>query len=220
MCYCIAHRLELKYFHFAVVSTIFAQCSWSSWLTSSENWELEIVDRSQSSRSKYGWMVSNTLDNYFQRQIAKKIFESKIEACPVNAGLCMGSIAFKHYLSVVLIWLKTLVAVDSESCQKLFPSFCAWPSEVTVLFNGNLSRRPFLGQVSDWDLLLCTGLDKEHVDLFLCPMFTQRPMRMIERLSQAMRSALVGNKFSPTPLKISFQMKKKVTRHGQKFTKH
>ena len=94
-------------------------------------------------------MVSNTLDNYFQRQIAKKIFESKIEACPVNAGLCMGSIAFKHYLSVVLIWLKTLVAVDSESCQKLFPSFCAWPSEVTVLFNGNLSRRPFLGQVSD-----------------------------------------------------------------------
>ena len=51
------------------------------------------------------------------------------------------------------IWLQTLVAIDSESRLTSFPSFCAPPSEVTVLFNSNLNRRPFLGQVVDSDLL-------------------------------------------------------------------
>ena len=57
------------------------------------------------------------------------------------------------------------------------------PSEVAVLFDSNLSRRPFLGQVVDLDLLLCTGFDLEHAVLFLCHIFTQRPMndRKIER---------------------------------------
>ena len=31
-----------------------------------------------------GWLV--TLDEYLRRQIAKKIFKSKIKASPVNAG--------------------------------------------------------------------------------------------------------------------------------------
>ena len=52
-----------------------------------------------------------------------------------------------------LIWLRTLVAIDSESCQRSFPSFCAPPSEVAVLFDRNLSRLPFLGQFVDLDLL-------------------------------------------------------------------
>ena len=38
------------------------------------------------------------------------------------------------------IWRQTLVVIDSESCQTLFPSFCATPSEVAVLFNSNLNR--------------------------------------------------------------------------------
>ena len=81
------------------------------------------------------------------------------------------------------IWLQTLVAIDSESCLTSFSRFCAPPSEVAVLFDSNLSRRPFLGQVVDLDLLLCTGFDSEHVVLFLCHIFTQRPMndRKIER---------------------------------------
>ena len=74
------------------------------------------------------------------------------------------------------IWLQTLVAIDSESCLTSFPRFCAPPSEVAVLFDSNLSRRPFLGQVVDLDLLLCTGFDSEHAVLFLCHIFTQRPM--------------------------------------------
>ena len=35
---------------------------------------------------------------------------------------------------------------------------------------------PFPGQVVDLDLLLCTGFDSEHAVLFLCHIFTQRPM--------------------------------------------
>ena len=74
-----------------------------------------------------------------------------------------------------LIWLQTLVAIDSESCLTPFPS-CALPSEVAVLLYLNLSRCPFLRQVVDLDLLLCTCLDSEHEVLFLCHIFTQRPM--------------------------------------------
>ena len=42
------------------------------------------------------------------------------------------------------LWLQTLVAIDSESCQRSFPSFWAPPSEVAELFDWNLSRRLFL----------------------------------------------------------------------------
>ena len=72
------------------------------------------------------------------------------------------------------IWLQTLVAINSESCQTSFPSFCAPPSEVFGLFDLNI--RPFLGQIVDTDMLLCTGFYSEHAVLFLSHIFTQRPM--------------------------------------------
>ena len=76
-----------------------------------------------------------------------------------------------------------MVAIDSESCQTLFLKFCAQPSEVTVLFDSDLSRGPFLGYVIDLDLLLCIGINLEHPVLFLCHIFTQRPIadRKMER---------------------------------------
>ena len=91
----------------------------------------------------------------------------------------LSNIAF-HLQS---IWLQTLVAIDSESRLTSFPRFCAPPSEVAVLFDSNLSRLPFLGQVVDLDLLLCTGFDSEHAVSFLCHISTQRPMndRKMER---------------------------------------
>ena len=57
------------------------------------------------------------------------------------------------------------------------------------MFDSDLSRRHFLGQVVDLDLLLCTGFDSERSvlilchALFLCYIFTQRPMndRKIEQ---------------------------------------
>ena len=57
---------------------------------------------------------------------------------------------------------KTFVAINSESRLTLFPTFCAPPSEVAVLFYSNLSGCPFLRQVIDLDLLLCTAFDSEH----------------------------------------------------------
>ena len=42
------------------------------------------------------WLVSNTVDECLDRQIAQKIFNSKIEASPVNTG---HYLAFKQHIS-------------------------------------------------------------------------------------------------------------------------
>ena len=119
-----------------------------------------------------GWSVTQYMTVY-KGKLLKKIFKLKIEACPVNAGTTwLSNIAF-HLRP---IWLQTLAVINSESRLTSFPSFCAPPSEVAALFDSNLSRRPFHGQVVDLDLLLCTGFNSEHVVLFLCHMFSQRPM--------------------------------------------
>ena len=91
---------------------------------------------------------------------------------PVTTWLQLSNIAF-HFRP---IWLQTLVEIDSESCQTLLPSFCAPPSEVSVLFDSNLSRR----RLVDFH---CTGFNSEHAVLFLFLIFTQRQMndRKIER---------------------------------------
>ena len=130
-------------------------------------------------RSSYGWLVCNTVDECLQGEIAKKIFKSKIEARPVNAGHYM---AYKHSISFA-IDLATNFGCYQFRITTSFLNFCVPPSEVAALFYSNLSRRPFLGQVVDSDLLLCTVFDSEHVVLFLCRIFTQRPIndRKIER---------------------------------------
>ena len=63
----------------------------------------------------------------------------------------LGQVAF-HLLP---IGLQTLVVIDSESRLTSFPCFFTPPSEVSALFNSNLSRHPFLRQVVNLDLLLC-----------------------------------------------------------------
>ena len=80
----------------------------------------------------------------------------------------LSNIAFHLWL----IWLQTFVAINSESCLTLNPSFCLKPSEIAVLFNSKLNRCPVLRQVVDLDLLLCIGVDWEHAALFLCHIFT------------------------------------------------
>ena len=46
-------------------------------------------------------MVNNTVDNSLERQIAKKIFKSKFEACQclVDNGHYLAKLAFKHSIS-------------------------------------------------------------------------------------------------------------------------
>ena len=132
-----------------------------------------------------------------QRQIAQFI-KSQIKTFPVNAG---PNMAFKHAFHLQLIWLQTFGCNLSESCQQSFPSFCAPPCKVTVLFHSNLSRGPFLGQVFDLDMQLCTGFDLDHADLFFCHIFPQRPMNVVQ-------SQLFANSI------------KMVTCHCPKFIKH
>ena len=69
-----------------------------------------------------------------------EIFKSKIQA----RRAWLSNVTFR----LRPIWLQTLVAIDSESCQTSFPSIRAAPSEVAVLFDSNLSRSLFLGQVA------------------------------------------------------------------------
>ena len=78
----------------------------------------------------------------YNGKLLKKIFKLKIKARPVTTWL--SNITF-HLLP---IGLQAVVAINSESCQTSFPSFCTPPSEVSVLCNLNVSRRPFLGQVA------------------------------------------------------------------------
>ena len=114
----------------------------------------------------------------FTRQIAQKIFKSKIKARPVKDGHCMP---FKHRISFVTNSAANLICnrfrITPEIVSQLLLA-TIW-SRCAV----NLSIRPFLGQVVDLDLLLCTGFDLEHAVLFLCHIFTQWPMtdRKIER---------------------------------------
>ena len=125
------------------------------------------------------------------------------------------------------IWMQTLIAIDSEieseSRQTSFPSFCTPPSEVAALFDSIWARHPFLGQVVDSepisDQQLCTGFDLEHVVLFLCHIFTQRPMtdRKIER---SYGRCFGWQQLLANSIEIFISHEKKVTRCGPKFTKH
>ena len=82
---------------------------------------------------------------------------------------------------LVTIWLSNIMIAfhlrPIWSCQTLFTSFCAQQSDVAVLFNSNLSRRPFLGQV-DLDRLLCAGFDSDSIKFWnkLFVIFNSRPM--------------------------------------------
>ena len=56
-----------------------------------------------------------------------------------------------------------------------------------VHFDWNL-QTPILGQVADSEFQIC--FDSEHAKLFLCLVFTKRPMN-VRKMSQMMSTALV-----------------------------
>ena len=90
--------------------TIFADCPSSS-LSTQKNWELRIWNLGQS----YGWLVSNTVDDCLQRQIAQKVLQrQKWKLVLVTTWL--PNIA----LYLLPIWLQTLGSIDSESRLTLF----------------------------------------------------------------------------------------------------
>ena len=90
---------------------------------------------------------------FYKEKLLRKSSNRKLK---LDLSTLVTYMAFKHHISLLLIWLQTLVVINSESCQRSFPSICSPPSEVALLFNLNLSRRPFLGQVAFY--LLPIGL--------------------------------------------------------------
>ena len=73
------------------------------------------------------WLVSNKVDDCLQRQIAQKIFKSKIKAHPVNTGHQM---ACKHHISFVTDLSHHLTANFGHDCFRIMPDivcklFCA-----------------------------------------------------------------------------------------------
>ena len=96
--------------------------------------------------------------------------------------------------------------------------------------DSNLIRRPFLRQVVDLDLLLCSarlhriwfGTTGYARYMWFCSyvICLLRDQWLIKRLSEAIGTALVGNNFSPIPSKISFHMKTKNAHCCLQFAKH
>ena len=123
-------------------------------------------------------MVSNTVDECLQGQIAQKIFKSKIKASPANAG---HNMAFKHHISFATDLTANFgcsqFRITPDIVSKLLHAAIWSRILVDVLLDLNLSRRPFLGQVVNFRIQIGTCC------LFLCHIFTQRPMtdRKIER---------------------------------------
>ena len=97
--------------------------------------------------------------------------------------------AFKHHIS----FATDFAAIDPEL---RLTCFCMQPSEVVVLIDSNLSRLPFLRQVVDLDVLLCTGFNLEHAVLFLDQWLIKDWAKQWVLLCSAI------------PSKISFYMKK------------
>ena len=110
------------------------------------HWELEIQDRYY--RTGYGWLLSDTntiiitVDDFFSIRLLKNLH---IE----NRSSRLSNIAFY----VRLFWLQTLVAIMPEIVCKLLRA-AIWSGYAVQL---NLSRRLFLAQVVNLDLLLCAG---------------------------------------------------------------
>ena len=163
----IGQRLELKLDYFSLC-TIFAQCSSSSSPTS-QKWSL---------RLSCGWLVSNTVDDCLQGRCSKNLqIKNRSSSC-----LCwyLDSIQTSHFICYQFgckFWLRSI----QNHARHHFQAFAHLhlKTEVTVLSNSNLSRHPFLRQVVDLDLLLCTGFYSGYAVLFLRHNFThwQRPSK-------------------------------------------
>ena len=155
-CYLIEHRLELKYFHFAQFILNPHRAAHRRKVSFCEDWELNISDIS--SRSSYGWLFSNTVDDSLQRQITKKSSNPKSK---LVLSMLVTVLAFEHNISFATDFAANFgydrFRIMPDIVSKLL---CAaiW-SRYAVRFESE--QTPFfrICQVLDLDLLLCTGFD-------------------------------------------------------------
>ena len=104
-------------------------------------------------------------------QIAQKSFTRKLKlVLSIQVTIWLSKFAYHYDCFGWILRLQLIQNLARDRSQAV----CVLPSEV-ALFYWNLSRRPFLEQMVNLDPLLCTALDWEHADLFLCLIFTQIP---------------------------------------------
>ena len=89
--------------------------------------------------------------------LIKESFDLKSEDHSAHTGLYMTYIAI-HLLP---FWLQTIVVIDSNSFQRLFPSICWWFEHHHLKW--------LCSSIGNWvqynlELQFCTGFNKEHVD--------------------------------------------------------
>ena len=153
----------------------------------------------------------------YKRRLLKKSSNRKSK-CFLSTLLITWLANIKFHLRP--IWLQILVAIDSESPLTSFPRFCAPPSEVTVLFYSNLSRRPFFGQVVDLDLLLALHRIQFGTCCFVPMSYfyseTNEWSQDWAKRWARLWSATTSSRFQWT---FHFQWKK-ICRHGPISTKH
>ena len=110
------------------------------------------------------WWVRETVDDFFQRR--KRTALNK--ACPFNAGLCL---TLRHHFSFATYLAANFgcydKAIDSESCQRSFSLLCTLPSELAVLSNWYLSRRPFFKFQTGRSMTCCFAQNSIH-NMLIC----------------------------------------------------
>ena len=82
--------------------------------------------------------------------------------------------AFKHLFSFTTVLVAKFGCYHSRIQQDIVSKLLLAAICSDCKFNWNLMS--FLWQVVDLEPLLCTGLNNEPEDLFLCLIFTQKPM--------------------------------------------
>ena len=177
-------------------------------------------------RSSYGWLVSNTVDECLPSQIAQKIFRSKIEARPVNAGHYM---AFKHRI----LFATNLAAnfrcdrfritsyiVSKLLCAAIW-SRCAvrFESEQTPFQVPRTGRRLRSAALHRIRFGTLHRIRFGTTLLFLCHIFTKRPMND-RKIEQIHGRGFGRQQLLAHSMEISFPMKKKsvvTARYLQRF---
>ena len=117
-------------------------------------------------------MVSNTVDDCLQRQIAQNNFEPKIEARPGNAGHYMAfkhSISFATDLTANFGCYRFRITIFNHACRGFQAFVCHHLKSLRCSIRSEQTPFPRIGRRFRPAVLHRS----EHAVLFLCHIFTQ-----------------------------------------------
>ena len=120
----------------------------------------------------YQFIITITMYDYFQKQIAKRYLwiENWSLSCQCGPlhGLQIKLFICNHF--GCKLCLQSIHNHAGDCFHALGYSSLKWQCCSTGIW------APVLGQMFNLNLLLCTGFSLEHADLFICLVFTERPM--------------------------------------------